>query len=361
MLLITGAAGHLGNVLIRHLLERGYTDIRAMVLPGEDRTPLAGLKVEIVEADITRPEMLPAAFQGVSRVMHLASLVSIGDAAEDVIQRVNVEGTRNIIEASKAAQVQRLLYVGSVHAFARPSGPLLDERVPLAEQSSAPYERTKAAATRLVLDASSELDTVVAAPSGVFGPFDFKRSEVGTNFRKWITKPATMMLPGGYDFVDVRDVAEGLRLVLERGQRGEAYLLGNEWTEMAEMARQVMHQAHGRARVTLLPLFLAHHVARVSLWGSKRRGVRPVLTPYSLETLLALPPGLEQSPHRAGLYGAAHPPDGRGHREMVAGESQRRGRPPLRCPFRWGLLGEPGRQSPVDRAAQTPNARQDGR
>ncbi|ADY25821.1 NAD-dependent epimerase/dehydratase [Deinococcus proteolyticus MRP] len=287
MLLVTGAAGHLGNVLIRHLLERGYTDIRAMVLPGEDRTPLAGLNVDIAEADITRPEMLPAAFEGVTRVMHLASLVSIGDAAEDLIQRVNVEGTRNIIEASKAAKVERLLYVGSIHAFARPDGPLLNEQVPLAPQTSAPYERTKSAATRLVLDAASELDTVVAAPSGVFGPFDFKRSEVGTGIRQWMERPSTVMLPGGYDFVDVRDVAEGLRLVLEQGRRGQVYLLGNEWIEMAEMARQVMHQTHGRAKVTLIPLFMAHSLAKVALWDSKRRGVRPVLTPYTLETLMA--------------------------------------------------------------------------
>ena len=287
MLLVTGAAGHLGNVLIRHLLERGYTDIRAMVLPGEDRTPLAGLNVDIAEADITRPEMLPAAFEGVTRVMHLASLVSIGDAAEDLIQRVNVEGTRNIIEASKAAKVERLLSVGSIHAFARPDGPLLNEQVPLAPQTSAPYERTKSAATRLVLDAAAELDTVVAAPSGVFGPFDFKRSEVGTGIRQWMERPSTVMLPGGYDFVDVRDVAEGLRLALEKGRRGEVYLLSNDWIEMGGMAREVMNRVHGRSRMLTLPLSVSRKLAQVTLRDSQRRGVRPVLIPYALETMQA--------------------------------------------------------------------------
>lgn len=202
--------------------------------------------------------------------------------------------------------MERLLYVGSVHAFAWPTGPLLDERAPLAEQSAAPYERTKSAATRLVMDAAAELDTVVAAPSGVFGSFDFKGSEVGTNIRQWIAKPSTMMLPGGYDFVDVRDVAEGLRLVLEQGRRGEAYLLGNDWIEMRAMAQQVMQRVHGRAKVTMIPLPIARRLAEVALWDSKRRGVRALLTPYSLETLMA-PYRVDWSKARAELGYSVRP------------------------------------------------------
>ncbi len=162
MLLVTGAAGHLGNVFIRHLLERGEQGeqgIRAMILPGEDRSPLAGLDVDIVEADITRPEMLPAAFGGVTQVVHLASLVSIGDAQGKRVEHVNVGGTRNILDACRAAGVRRLLYVGSVHAFLA-SGRSLDESAPLALNAASAYERTKAAATRMV----------VVAPSGCSAP-----------------------------------------------------------------------------------------------------------------------------------------------------------------------------------------------
>lgn len=289
MLLVTGAAGHLGNVFIRHLLERGEhgeQGIRAMILPGEDRSPLAGLDVDIVEADITRPEMLPAAFGGVTQVVHLASLVSIGDAQDKRVEHVNVGGTRNILDACRAAGVRRRLYVGSFHAFLA-SGRSLDESAPLALNAASAYERTKAAATRMVLGAASELDVVVVAPSGVFGPFDFKRSEVGTSVRNWVARPFTVMLPGGYDFVDVRDVAEGLRLALEKGRRGEVYLLSNDWIEMGGMAREVMNRVHGRSWMLTLPLSVSRKLAQVTLRDSQRRGVRPVLTPYALETMQA--------------------------------------------------------------------------
>lgn len=123
MILVTGAAGQIGNVFIKNLLEHGYNDIRAMLLLGEDRLPLKDLPIEFIEADIARPETLPIAFHDVIQVAHLASLVSIGDSSDAVVERVNVQGARNVLEAAKAAGVKRLMYVSSVHAFVPPENP----------------------------------------------------------------------------------------------------------------------------------------------------------------------------------------------------------------------------------------------
>lgn len=284
MILVTGAAGHIGNVLVRELLRHGY-EVRAMLLPGEDPTPLLGLSAERVEADISRPETLGAAFAGVRWVAHLASLVSIGEAADALMRQVNVEGTRHVLQAARQGGVERVLYVGSVHAFEAPAGGALAETQPLLTTGGSGYERTKAEATRLALAAATEQDVVIAAPGGVMGPYDYKRSEFGAQILGWATHPLWFSVPGGYDFSDVRDTASGLRLALERGQRGELYLLGGEVLNMTQLAGQVQRQAFGRERIVEIPLGVAEVAAQVSLALSHLQKGRAILTPYALQTL----------------------------------------------------------------------------
>lgn len=286
MILVTGAAGHLGNVLVRELLTKGVGPVRAMVHRRADPPSLQGLPVDIVRADITRPETLVAAFQGVDRVVHLASLVSIGDASAEQVRRINVEGTVNVLEACRTAGVFRLLYAGSVHAFAPPAGAgVIDESTPLATTGS-PYEVTKAEATRRVL-AATDLDVVVACPGGVIGPFDFLRSEVGGQIRQWARTGVAVTVPGGYDFADVRDIGSGLAKALDLGRRGEVYLLSNAHIEVTDLARQVIRAAGKRGPVLRMPLPAAYAAARLSLATARFRRGKPTFTPYALDTLQA--------------------------------------------------------------------------
>ncbi len=118
-ILVTGAAGHLGNVLVRELVARNVK-VRAMVLPGEDLASLEGLDVEIFEGNILDKDRLFEACEGVDLVFHLASLVAITEDKIALMQRVNVEGTRNVIEAVRQAGVRRLVYTSSIHALQRP-------------------------------------------------------------------------------------------------------------------------------------------------------------------------------------------------------------------------------------------------
>ena len=115
MILVTGAGGHLGNVLVRELVARNEK-VRAMVLPGEDLTSLEGLDVEIFEGNILDKARLFEACEGVDLVFHLASVVAITEDKVDLMRQVNVEGTRNVIEAVRQAGVRRLVYTSSIHA-----------------------------------------------------------------------------------------------------------------------------------------------------------------------------------------------------------------------------------------------------
>jgi len=151
MILVTGGAGHLGNVLVRALLEKGEK-VRVLVLPGEDVSSLEGLDFETVEGNILDPVQLRKAVEGVDLVYHMAALVAITSDKYELMYKVNVEGTRNVIEACREMGVRRLVYTSSIHALGRAEGvTTMDETIAFDQVNpSGAYERTKALASALV-------------------------------------------------------------------------------------------------------------------------------------------------------------------------------------------------------------------
>ncbi len=286
-ILVTGAGGHLGNVLVRELVAR-KEKVRAMVLPGEDLASLEGLDVEIFEGNILDKDRLLEACEGVDLVFHLASLVAITEDKIALMQRVNVEGTRNVIEAVRQAGVRRLVYTSSIHALQRPDPDvMIDESLQFDPNNPAgPYDRTKAEATLLVLDAVKQgLDAVVVCPTGVIGPYDFKRSELGEMMLSWMKKGPSLSVQGKFDFVDVRDVAQGHILAAEKGRPGETYLLSGEQLQISVM-RSLVQQAAGIDTTEIkFPARLAAFVAPLAEFYYKITRTKPKFTRYSIETL----------------------------------------------------------------------------
>ncbi len=127
MILVTGATGHIGNVLIRELLASGEF-VRAMVLPKDDLTPIKDLDIEITVGDVLDKASLRKAMRGVDTVFHLAGMISILPGDASLLQRINVDGTRNMLEAAKEMHINRFVYTSSIHALARiPHGTTVDE------------------------------------------------------------------------------------------------------------------------------------------------------------------------------------------------------------------------------------------
>ena len=287
MILVTGATGHIGNVLVRRLVEKGET-VRALVWRGEDTTPLKGLDVEPVEGDVLDPASLKAAFQGIERVFHLAGIISIMPGENSMVRRVNVEGTRNILEAARQAGVKRLLYTSSIHAIRRaPHGTTIDETLPFdPENPYGAYDRSKAEASLEVQEAAAAgLDAVIVCPTGVIGPYDFRRSEMGEVIRGAAEAHPMFYVDGAYDFVDVRDVAEGMLLAEAKGRAGESYLLsGHKLTvrDLIEGVRGVTGKAFTNIKI---PFGLAEFVAKITPTYYRLSKSKPRITPYSLEVL----------------------------------------------------------------------------
>ncbi len=289
MNLVTGGAGHLGNVLVRALLDKGEK-VRVLVLPGEDVSSLEGLDYEKVEGNILDYTQLYTAMEGVELVYHLAALVAITSDQYDLMYKVNVEGTRNVIAAYREMGVRRLVYTSSIHALGRPEeGTTIDETIPFDQTNpSGAYDRTKAIASALVLDAAKNgLDAVIVMPTGVIGPNDFRRSEMGEMLLSWMQKKPSISTVGGYDFVDVRDVAEGHILAARYGRSGETYLLSGTRVSVKDYRRLVQEAAGVHSAEIMIPGWFVKFIAPVAEFFYKISHTRPRITKYAIETLLS--------------------------------------------------------------------------
>ena len=269
MNLVTGATGHIGNVLIRKLLERGEK-VRALIWRGEDTSSINDLPIEQVEGDVRDPASLDAAFEGVDNVYHLAGIISIMPGEVPFVWQVNVEGTRNVLEAARRAHIRRLVYTSSIHAIKRvPHGVRWMRALAFdAENPYGEYDRSKAAASLEVLERRA---VTIWTRSSSARPASSVRMISAA--RKWARSSAARPRParcstskGAYDFVDVRDVADGLIAAAENGRRGESYILGGHKISvryLLETVREVTGKAFASIKI---PFSLAEFAAKFTPW-----------------------------------------------------------------------------------------------
>jgi len=289
MNLVTGGAGHLGNVLVRELLARGER-ARVLILPGEDTTSLEGLDIERIEGNVLDKDSLSKAMQDVEVVFHLASLVSITEDKSDMLEAVNVGGTRNVIEVARQQHVKKLIYTSSIHALERPPmGVTINERCAFdPENPAGAYDRTKAKASLLVECAAEDgMDCRIVCPTGVVGPYDFRHSEMGELILSWMQKRVNFMIDGSFDFVDVRDVAKGHILVRDKGKIGETYILGGERIALPILHKLVQKVTGKKTPLITFPLPIAKIVAPIAELYYKITKTTPRLTRYSIETVFS--------------------------------------------------------------------------
>lgn len=286
--LITGAGGHLGGTLLR-VLSGMDCRIRALILPSE-----AGQDTEQItyyRGDVTKLDSLNGFFSDLEGqeaiVIHAAGLISIASQVDHKLYDVNVQGTRNVLRQAMLHQVKRLVYVSSVHAIPEPDAFSTIEEVSSFHPNlvRGAYAKTKAAATQTVLNAGRQgLDVVVVHPSGIVGPYDPGRNHMVQLVQTYLAGKLPAGVTGGYDFVDVRDVAAGCLAAAERGVSGTCYILSNRYCTIRELLDLLRHTAGGRWR-PCLPLPLAKAAAPVFELAAALSHTRPLFTQYSLYTM----------------------------------------------------------------------------
>jgi len=241
MNLVTGATGHIGNVLVRELLGHGQR-VRALVRSGKTPLALEGLDVEIVRGDVLDPASLERAMRGVDVVFHLAARISLEAGPDPEAERVNHQGTLNLLTAAQTAGIRRLVYASSIYALRKPSeGIPIDELQPFDTVGcKGAYDCSKARASLAVLQAAAAgLDTVILCSTAVIGPYDFHESEAGRAIRLYMRPGMKFYVDGAYDFIDVRDAAQGFLLAAENGRSGETYILSGDRMTVREVAQTV--------------------------------------------------------------------------------------------------------------------------
>jgi len=288
VVIVTGATGHIGNVLVRELLAEGAV-VRVLVLPDDDERPLAGLNVEIAYGDITDPVSLKSAFAGAELVFHLAGIVTIMPSMASVLERVNVGGMRTVIAACRASGVHRLVYTSSIHAMAEPShGTVIDESQPFDPDCVlGDYARSKARATLLLLDEVSKggLDAVICCPTGVIGPWDYGISNIGQLILDFASGHMKSYVSGAYDFVDVRDVARGLIVAAEKGQSGRHYIFSGTQVHVPELMEELARDIGYPAPTYRIPTVIARTAGILASMYYRLLRRKPVFTAYSIDVL----------------------------------------------------------------------------
>jgi dihydroflavonol-4-reductase len=287
MILVTGATGHIGNVLVRELLGRGQR-VRALVRSAGTPPALAGLEVEIVRGDILEPDSLDCALRSVDLVYHLAARISLGTGPDLETERVNLEGTRNVLAAMHRSGAARLVYASSIYALQKPLNDApIDESQPFDDHHcQGAYDCSKARASLAVQQAAADgLDAVIVCPTAVTGPYDFHNSEAGRAIRLYMQPGVKFFVAGAYDFIDVRDAAQGFILAAEKGRCGETYILGGDRLTVREMAQTVSEAVNARHASLEVPLWLAYWIAGLMPYYTELTGAQPLFTRYSLDAI----------------------------------------------------------------------------
>ena len=289
MIVVTGATGHIGNVLTKELVSKGE-NVRIAIPKTEGIESLKDVidRVERVDCDVRNYDSVRKAVIGADIVYHLAGIVSTTGGNDKLIHDVNVNGTKNVARACLEEHVKRLVYTSSVHAFIEPEGAIcLDETAEInPNKAKDPYAKSKAEATLAVREAvKSGLDAVVVFPSGVIGPYDYKRSELGQLMIDYAQKKFRVYLDGAYDFVDVRDVIAGEISAAEKGRRGEEYLLSGVKVTVKELFDLLERATGVKAPTFKVPHFLANMISDVAPIYYKIRHTKPQFTRYSIAVL----------------------------------------------------------------------------
>ena len=253
---ITGATGHIGGVIVRELLHIGHT-VKVLVR-GHDNKSLNELDVEKVQGDLYDTISLKHLMESCDALIHAAALISIDGGMKGLVHRTNVEGTRHVMDAAKAAGIKRVIHISSVHAYAQhPLDEIMHEhRAPAGDDTFA-YDRSKRDGQALALSyASSDMEVLVVNPTSVVGPFDFKPSKLGQAIINMSTGKLPFVFKGGFDFCDGRDVAHAIVNALTMGKSGEAYLLGGGWHSLSEFGQILSEVSNYKNKPIALPTIL---------------------------------------------------------------------------------------------------------
>lgn len=228
-ILVTGGTGFVGGHIVRRLVARGER-VRVLARPQSDRRWLEDLDLEWVQGDLADPVSLAPAVAGCGKVYHCAADYRLFSRDPSQLYRINVDGTRALLEACRQQEVEKIIYTSSVAALGLPEGGRLSDE---GSQAHLPriighYKRSKFLAQEVALqEAARGLPVIIVNPSTPVGPGDLKPTATGKIVVDFLQGRMPAYLDTGLNLVPVEDVAEGHLLAADKGEPGRLYILGH--------------------------------------------------------------------------------------------------------------------------------------
>ena len=288
--LVTGATGFLGRAVVKELVRR-EAQVHALVLHNDPYIDFLPKEVHTVIGDVCDKSSLVDFFaDSDSRtcVIHCAGIVSVASRPGPKLYQLNVGGTWRILNQCMERNVGRLIYVSSVHAIPEKSkGCIITEDCEFSPGLvDGDYAKSKATATELVFEAAEHgLNASIVFPSGIIGPGDIQGGSFTSMAKSFLAGKLPFAVRGGYDFVDVRDVAKGILACSENGESGKGYILSGHYVTIRSMLQLVGKTAKLKYRPICLPLSLAKLAAPYYERRSLKDRKPLFFTPYSVAVL----------------------------------------------------------------------------
>ncbi len=289
--LVTGGTGFIGNHVVRMNLEKGE-EVKVMVMPGEDRSPLDGMDVEFVEGNLLDPASLKKAVAGCSHMFHLAALFAVWTKDPELHNKINVDGTRAIMEAAMEVGMEKIVYTSSIAAIGIPEdGSYATEKTAFNSWDwASEYILSKFISHEVVKGMCHDgLPATMVMPGLPFGPGDRAPTPTGTTIIRTMQGQMKNYWDGGVCPVDVRDVARGHILAMEKGRVGESYILANKEANMSfQDFVQLVGSIAGveKAGTQYVSAKTMVNVARVMEFFSKITGKAPQTTVKNTKFIL---------------------------------------------------------------------------
>lgn len=301
--LITGATGQVGHAIARRLAGDGI-EVRALVRSPE-RARVLPAGVQPVFGDVTDATSLRAALDGSATVYHAAGIPEQWRRDVGEFTRVNVDGTRNVVEAALAAQVERFVYTSTEDVLVQAPGAPFDETLLSPNPGRTPYQRSKQEADRIVTSALDRgLPAVFLHPAGVYGPAPFLVKGLNDLLIQLARRKTPALLPGGMAVAYSDDVADGHVRAAAEAAIGARYLLAESFQLLTDIARTVA-DIEPRAKVPrVMPLAIARGVSIAGERVAQVTGRPPLI---SRSVLLFLERGSRPSAARARSELGWHP------------------------------------------------------
>ena len=282
---VTGGSGFIGSHVVRRLVNLGR-EVRCLILPGDSAPALDGIHYTRIDGDILDPKALDRAMQGTELVIHLAAIYALWLPEPNTMFAVNVDGTREVLSAARRAGVKRVVHTSSIAAVGHtPGKSLADERSAFTEFKLAdPYVLSKVISEREALRPywRETMDVVVVNPAFPFGARDLVPTPTGKLILTLTRGDLPFVMKGGFNGVDVGDVAEGHLLAASRGRSGERYILAGHNLTYARFSREVSALAKRSPPKLRLPSSLLVRLGRAAEVAAAISGRPPLFTGRSM-------------------------------------------------------------------------------